>query len=200
MNTEVREPALAYGKKKLTIEEYLAFEETSIKKHEYYKGEVFAMSGAKISHNIISGNLYFRLREKLNGKSCSPFNSDQRIHIPLNSLFTYPDISIICGEPETLNNDHLNLLNPTVIIEVLSSSTKDYDRGEKFKLYRDILSLREYILVDSQSIHIEVFRINDTNHWELEEYKSANAELIIKAINVVLPVADVYQGVSFEVT
>ena len=200
MNTEVREPAVAYGKKKLTIEEYMAFEETSTEKHEYYNGEVFAMSGAKISHNIISGNLYFRLREKLSGKSCQPFNSDQRIHIPSNTLFTYPDISIVCGEPETLHNDKLNLLNPTVIVEVLSTSTKDYDRGEKFKLYRDIQSLREYILVDSQSIHIEVFRINATNHWELEEYKSANDDLSIKAVNVVLPVADVYEGVSFECT
>jgi Uma2 family endonuclease len=200
MNTEVREPAVAYGKKRFTIEEYLAFEEITTEKHEYYKEEIFAMSGAKIPHNIISGNLYFRLREKLNGKSCRPFNSDQRIHIPLNTLFTYPDISIICGEPETLNNDNLNLLNPTVIIEVLSPSTKDYDRGEKFKLYRDIQSLREYILVDSQSIHIEVFRINDTNHWELEEYKTSDAGLFIKTINEALPVTDVYEGVSFETT
>lgn len=117
MNTEVREPAVAYGKKRFTIEEYLAFEEITTEKHQYYKEEIFAMSGAKIPHNIISGNLYFRLREKLNGKSCRPFNSDQRIHIPLNTLFTYPDISIICGEPETLNNDNLNLLTQPLLLK-----------------------------------------------------------------------------------
>ena len=81
--------------------------------------------------------------------------------------FTYPDISIICGEIITLNNDDYNVLNPTVIIEVLSPSTKNYDRGEKFKRYREIATLKEYILVDSESMHIEVFRLNETHHWEL---------------------------------
>ena len=117
------------------------------------------------------------LGNKLKGKRCKPYGSDQRIHIPSNTLFTYPDISIVCGEIITLNNDEYNVLNPTVIIEVLSKSTKNYDRGEKFKLYRDIPTLKEYILVDSESIHIEVFRLNENNHWELEEYNDANTLL-----------------------
>ena len=116
---EVREPAIAYSQQKISIEEYLEMENASLEKHEYYKGEVFAMSGAKVPHNTISTNLLMMLAQKLRGKKCRPFNSDQRIHIPANTLFTYPDISIICGEVITLNNDEYNVLNPTVIIEVL---------------------------------------------------------------------------------
>lgn len=145
-------------------------ENAATEKHEYYKGEIFAMSGAKMPHNTIHKNLMGRLFAKLDGKSCQPYGSDTRIHIEANTLFTYSDISIICGEVITLNNDDYNVLNPAIIIEVLSSSTKNYDRGEKFKLYRDIPTLKEYILVDSESIHIEVFRINENNHWEQEEY------------------------------
>ena len=177
---EVREPGVAYGKEKISIEEYLQMENTEVVKHEYYQGEIFPMSGAKVPHNIISGNIYAMLHARLKGKKCKPFNTDQRIHISSNTLFTYPDISVICGEVITLNNDDYNVLNPTVIIEVLSKSTKNYDRGEKFKLYRDIKTLKEYILVDSESIHIETFRLNENDHWELEEYGSLTDALSLK--------------------
>jgi Uma2 family endonuclease len=192
---EVREPAIAYGKEKMSIEAYLEMENAADEKHEYYKGEIFAMSGAKVPHNIIAGNLFAMLFNRLKGKKCKPFNSDQRIHIPSNSLFTYPDISIICGEVITLNNDDYNALNPSVIIEVLSKSTKNYDRGEKFKLYRDIKTLKEYILVDSESIHIEIFRLNENDHWELEEYSSLANALIIKAIGETLLLSEIYDNV-----
>ncbi len=195
---EVREPAVAYSKQKFSIKEYLEIENAAFEKHEYYKGEIFLMSGPKVPHNEISGNLYFALRKKLQGKKCKPYNSDQRIHIESNTLFTYPDISIVCGEIITLNNDNRNILNPTIIIEVLSPSTKNYDRGEKFKLYRDIPSLKEYILADSESIHIEVFRLNSNGHWELEEYNTITDHLQIKAINETVSIAEIYEGVNIE--
>lgn len=179
----------------MSIEAYLEMENAADEKHEYYKGEVFAMSGAKVPHNAITGNLFIALGLKLKGKKCKPFNSDQRIHILSNTLFTYPDISIICGEIITLNDDDYNVLNPTVIIEVLSKSTKNYDRGEKFKLYRDIATLKEYLLVDSESIHIEIFRLNENGHWELEEYDSLNDAVIIKAINETVVLSEIYEGV-----
>ena len=135
---EVKEPAIAYSKQKISIEEYLEMENASTEKHEYYKGEIFAMSGTKMPHSIISKNLLGTLFNKLKGKECQPYGSAVRIHIEANTLFTYPDIVIICGETITRNNDDYNVLNPTVIIEILSNSTKNYDRGEKFKLYRDI--------------------------------------------------------------
>jgi len=195
---ETNEPAVAYGKQKISIEEYLEMENASMEKHEYYKGEIFAMSGAKVPHNTITKNLSGILFGKLRGKKCQPYNSDQRIHIQSNTLFTYPDISIICGEIITLNNDDYNVLNPTVIIEVLSKSTKNYDRGEKFKLYRDIPTLKEYILVDSEAIHIEVFRINENNHWELEEYDSVENFLFIKSMDEKISIAEIYEGVTIK--
>ena len=200
MENELREPAVAYGKYKYSIEEYLQMEEASDEKHEYYQGEIFAMAGAKVPHNIISVNLIKLLGQKLKGKSCEPFNSDQRIYIPQNSLFTYPDISIICGEIVTLNNDDWNIINPVVIIEVLSKATKNYDRGDKFKLYRDIATLKEYILIDSETISIEAFRINDGGHWELEEYKKADNILLIKCIQVSIPVTEIYERTDLIVT
>jgi Uma2 family endonuclease len=195
---EVREPAIAYSNQKFSIEEYLEIENAATEKHEYYKGEIFAMSGAKLKHNIVSGNLFGSLYSKLKSKKCQPFGSDLRVHIPSNTLFTYPDISIVCGEVITLNNDEYNMLNPTVIIEVLSPSTKNYDRGEKFKLYRDIPTLKEYILVDSLSIHIEDFRVNEHNRWELEEYNNPEETLYIKAINEHLLLIEIYEGISLE--
>ncbi|HVX27551.1 MAG TPA: Uma2 family endonuclease [Parafilimonas sp.] len=196
---EVNEAAIAYSKQKISIEEYLEMENASLEKHEYYKGEVFSMSGAKLPHNEIAGNLFVALPNKLKGKKCKPYNSDTRIHIPENTLFTYPDISIICGEVITLNNDEFNALNPTVIIEVLSPKTKNYDRGEIFKLYRDIDTLKEYILVDSQSLHIEIFRLNASNHWELEEYNDGNNYLDIKAIGETILINEIYDGVKLSV-
>ena len=193
---EVREPIPVYGKQKITIEEYLELEEASSEKHEYYKGEVFAMSGAKVPHNVISRNLLIALGLKLKGKSCQPFGSDQRIHIEKNTLFTYPDISIICGEIKTLNDDNWNVLNPTVLIEILSPSTKNYDRGEKFMLYRDITTLKEYILVNSESIHIEVFRLNTSNHWELEEYRNISEMLQLPAVDVSVHLTEIYEGTN----
>lgn len=195
---DIREPAVAYGKQKFTIEEYLSMEEVATEKHEYYKGEIFAMSGVKLPHNVIFKNLFGGLAIKLQGKKCQPFGSDMRIHIEANTLFTYPDISIICGDPETRNNDNWNVLNPAVIIEILSPSTRNYDRGEKFKLYRDIPTLKEYILVDSEGIYIEIFWLNETSHWELEEYKNADDLVYIKTINESLSIVDIYAGVKFE--
>ena len=192
---EINEPAVAYSKQKMSVQEYLEMENAADEKHEYYKGEIFAMSGAKVSHVIISDNILTVLKQKLKSKSCKPFGSDLRIHIEANTLFTYPDISIVCGDIITLNNDDYNVLNPAVIVEVLSKSTKNYDRGEKFKLYRDIATLKEYILVDSESMHIEIFRLNKNDHWELEEYNSLSDSVTIEAINETVFLSEIYDGV-----
>ncbi|MDB5193008.1 MAG: Uma2 family endonuclease [Segetibacter sp.] len=193
---EVREPLVAYGKKLFTVEEYLEMEEAAIEKSEYYKGEIFAMSGAKLHHNIIASNTFIALGVKLKGQSCQPFGSDMRVHIAKNTLFTYPDISVVCGEPKTLNNDDFNLLNPTIIIEILSPSTKNYDRGDKFKWYRDIETLQEYILIDSESISIEAFRINKRGFWELQEYTIINQELTFPTLQVSIPLKEIYDRVE----
>ena len=191
---EVREPAIAFSKQKYSIEEYLAMEEAATEKHDYYQGEIFAMSGPKFQHVLVATNILSALKQKLKGKPCQPLSSDMRVHIEQNTLFTYPNISVVCGEPEFLNNDEWNLLNPAVIFEMLSPSTKNYDRGDKFKLYRDIPSLKEYILVDPETISVEAFFINGHHQWELKEYKKMDETLQLKTIKVMLKLATIYEG------
>lgn len=176
----------------ITAEEYLEVERLSLNKHEFFAGEIFAMSGASLPHNIIFSNTIGNLSFKLKGKSCRPYGSDLRVHIPQNTLYTYPDITIVCGKPET-TDDHLDTIkNPAVIIEILSKTTRGYDKGEKFTLYRDISSLKNYILIDSQHIRIENFYRNEDDSWILREYKSLDDELLIEAINESLVLSDIY--------
>ena len=190
---EVREPIVAYGKNKFTVEEYLQLEKDAVEKHEFYEGEIFDMSGASLRHNKIFSNLFIGLGNLLKGSGCTPYGSDMRINIPENSLFTYPDITIICGDIITSPEDNDTAIQPTIIIEILSPSTREYDRGGKFKLYRDIQSLKEYILVDAESINIEAFRLNQQNHWELEEYKSVSDSLHIPSLNILLSLTNIYE-------
>ena len=195
---EIREPAIAYSKKSYTIEEYLEMENASSEKHEYYKGEIFAMAGTKMAHNEITSNLATELGAQLKGSSCKPYGSDLRIYVEKNSLFTYPDLSVICGKKESRNNDDFNILNPSVLFEVLSESSKDYDRGSKFMLYRDIPGLKTYVIVDSLSIKVEVYSINSAGLWELNEYSNISDTLRISNLNISIALKDIYDGVNFE--
>ena len=192
MEWELREPVVAYGKKILTEAEYLAFEEAAERRHEYYRGQVFAMAPVGIRHSIIFRNVFVDIGYTLKGKSCQPFGSDLRVHIPENTLYTYPDISIFCTDP--FDTDAKYVTQPAVIIEILSPSTKDYDRGSKFELYRDIPTLKEYILIDSEKVHVEVYRINSYKHWELQEYKAPDDELEIKQVTWKLLLKEIYDG------
>ncbi|MEO7394394.1 MAG: Uma2 family endonuclease [Chitinophagaceae bacterium] len=195
---EVKESEVAYGKNKYTVEEYLQMENAATEKHEYFRGEIFAMSGASPRHNVIAKNLMRDIATALRGKPCQPYGSDMRINIPDNTLFTYPDISIICSDIISSEYDEETATQPTVIIEILSSATRDYDRQGKFKLYRDIPALKEYILIDSMSVNIEAFRINSNNHWELEEYKTINFQLSISSVQIYVAIADIYEGTRLD--
>ena len=179
-----------------TAADYLNAERLALDKHEYFQGEIFAMSGASIPHNRIFSNTFGGISSKLRGKKCEPFGSDLRIHIPKNSLFTYPDISIICGEIETTDDKFDTVTNPSVIIEILSPSTRDYDIGKKFYLYRDIQSLKEYILIDSEKITVEKYIRNNDNSWLLTEYKSIEDSFSIETVGLEMKLSDVYFGVK----
>ncbi|MFT3981574.1 MAG: Uma2 family endonuclease [Ferruginibacter sp.] len=189
----VREPAVAYGKSKFTAEEYLVMEKEADVKYEFYRGEIFAMSGASVRHNKIFSNLFGHLHHALNGKPCQPYGSDMRIHIPENTLYTYPDISIICGDIIPADVDEDTATQPVAIVEILSGSTKTYDRGDKFKLYRAIPALKDYILVDSESISVEAFSLNDEMLWELREYKNANDSLNINNLAIDIGLKAIYR-------
>jgi Uma2 family endonuclease len=205
MNNEIREPAVAYGKRKLTEDEYLAFEENATERHEFHKGEIFrmyghgellAMSGAAKNHNEIFTNIFGVLAAELKGKQCRPYGPDMRLHIKQNTLYTYPDISIYCKQDQQFEEGD-NASNPAVIFEILSPSTRNYDMGGKFSLYRDIPSLKEYILVDSETIMAAAFRINSNQHWELEEYKQLTDTLELQTVKLSLPLTGIYEGVEF---
>ncbi len=190
---ELKEPAIAFYKQRLTIEEYLEIEDFSDEKHEYYKGEVFLMAGTKQLHNIVTINIITSLSIKFTGKSCRPYGSDARIHIEENTLFTYPDVSVFCGELKTRNNDGMNNLNPIIIFEVLSPSTKAYDRGQKFELYKAIPSLQEYILVSPDELLIEAWRKTESGTWELKIITDRNESLALTSVATELPLMDIYR-------
>ena len=196
MENIVNEPAIKYNY--ISPEEYLELERAATEKHEYYQGEIFAMSGATRGHNEIFSNLFGDIAHKLKGKGCKPYGSDFRVHIPKNTLYTYLDIIIVCGKPELAYDRFDNLINPSVIIELLSKSTRNYDKGEKFTLYRDIDSLKEYILVDTEKIHVEKHLRNADNSWQLTDYKSLDNSFRIETVQIVLSLTDIYQDVSFE--
>ncbi len=183
---------------KYTAEEYLELEEASLEKNEFYRGEIFAMAGASIQHNQIVSNTMIEIGSYLKDKKCRIFPSDLRIHSITNSLFTYPDLSIICDEIETVGKRKNTVTNPTVLIEVLSASTQDYDRGAKFKLYRDIESLKEYILISSLETLVEKYDKQADGSWVLHEYKSEVDTFKITSIDLLVMVKDLYRNVQFE--
>lgn len=184
------QPAIKY----LSEKEYLAFERESLDKHEYYKGEVFAMSGASFKHNLIESNLRLALGTFLKAKRCREFGSNLRIHIPSNTLYTYPDIVVICDEPAFVDDEFDTITNPSIIFEILSPSTANYDRGAKFDLYREIKTLKEYVLIDSKTIHAVVYSKNSDDTWTLSETKHAGHIIILRSIDFTITLADIYDG------
>jgi Uma2 family endonuclease len=178
-----------------TREEYLALEDVATIKHEFYQGEIFAMSGGTFNHSLIKDNSFYALRSKLKGKSCHPMGSDMRISSP-SGLMTYPDVSVFCGRPE-LTDKQRTLLNPVVIIEVLSPTTRRYDQGEKFLLYRAITTFRDYLLIDSERIHVQHFHRLENNRWILPEYLELTELINIDSIGETLRLAEIYEGIVF---
>ena len=196
MKNIVEEPAAKYNY--VSQEDYLETERNALDKHEYYQGEIFAMSGASVRHNRIQANTMGELYLKLKGKGCQPYGSDLRIHIPENTLYTYPDISIFCAPPDLADAHFDTATNPTVIIEILSKSTRNYDRIGKFNLYRDIKSLNTYILIDSLSYSIELHTRNNDNTWQLQDLRSLDDAMVLKTLQIEILLKDIYEGISFE--
>lgn len=179
---------------------YLELERQDTEKHEYYKGEIFNMSGASYEHNIIENNIRVTIGIFLKGKQCRPFGSNLRVSVQANTLYTYPDILVICDEPKFIDDAFDTVLNPTLIIEILSPSTANYDKGIKFELYRDIPSLKEYITVDSTKFHVAQFIKNDDKTWTLHEFKTPEEAFSISCIDMPLKVSDWYNTVVFSKT
>lgn len=187
----------AIPKTKLTPEEYLEFERKSEERHEYYNGEIFAMSGAKRNHNKIVGNLSGLVWQQLKGKDCEFYPSDMRVFVPATGLYTYPDLVVVCGEPKFKDDVLDTLLNPILLVEVLSESTESYDRGKKFQHYRSIESLREYVLVAQDEARIEKYVKTGDGFWLLSEAVGLDAEIEFSSIECRIALSEVYDKINF---
>jgi Uma2 family endonuclease len=182
----------------LTPEEYLAVERQNEYKSEYIDGEMLAMTGASRRHNIITFNVANALGPQLRGRPCEGYVNDMRVRIASKRdyAYTYPDVVIVCGEPR-FEDDHLDtLLNPTVVIEVLSESTERYDRGKKFSLYRAIESLAEYVLVAQDEHKVEKYSKQTDGRWLLSDHRSPEDVVELTSIQCVFALREIYDKVA----
>jgi len=183
--------------KKLTEAEYLALERSAAFKSEFFDGETFAMAGASPMHSLINANLIRELGNRLKGRACVPFNSDLRIKVEATALITYPDLSVICGPLRFADEAEDTVVNPTILVEVLSDSTEAYDRGRKFENYRQIPSLREYLLVSQKEPRIEQFIRQDNGQWLWREAAGAQATLMLPSLEIAIALVEAYANVQF---
>ena len=181
-----------------TPEDYLDLEEQATEKSEYYNGEIFTMAGGSLNHNQISLNIGSLLNLDLKRKDYHVCIADIKLWIPQKNSFNYPDVMIIPKPPTFYNNRKDVVLNPMVIIEVLSDSTKDYDRGDKFRQYRSIPSLQDYILVDQDKAYIEYFKKTAAHEWLFTEIDNIDKSLNLASINTSLTLIDIYDNVHFD--
>lgn len=190
--------ATAEQKKLYTEEEYLSLERKAEVKSEFFKGEIFAMAGATRNHNVITVNLISSLKVQLKGRGCRPYANDMRLHTPCTAFYTYPDIVVVCGKEEFLDGEFDTLLNPVFLVEVLSSSTADYDIGRKFMRYRSIQSLKEYWTISSYEYRLQKFLKSEVDEsWVLIETINPNDVVRISSLDVLVSLAEVYEGVKF---
>ena len=184
--------------KGLSLAQYLEHELRTGEKHEYYRGEIFAMVGGTPRHSLIATNFSGEARQRLVDKPCVPYNGDLRIKVESAGLYTYPDASIICGElqldPETPNS----VTNPVVLVEVLSESTEGYDRGEKSAFYRSIASLRALVLISQNRPLVECYTRQASGGWLLTEVRSLSDSLVLEPIGIAIPLAEIYRNVNFD--
>ncbi len=179
---------------RFTPEEYFAWEEQQQVRHEYIDGEVYAMTGGTINHSDVAGNFLILLKTHLRGSGCKALNSDARVNIVKSSHYVYPDLSVTCDERDKATAQYITY--PCLIVEVLSSSTEAYDRGDKFKLYRRNPSLQEYVLVNAETMAIELFRKVDDN-WSIIDYEPGDV-VELTSIKLTFPIEQVYEDIIFS--
>ncbi|WP_404788502.1 Uma2 family endonuclease [Altericista sp. CCNU0014] len=179
---------------RFTPKEYFAWEEQQQVRHEYIDGEVYATTGGTVNHSQITSNFNRLLGNHLRGSGCKVLNSDARVNIVASTHYVYPDVSVTCDERDKTTTQYITY--PCLIVEVLSASTEAYDRGNKFKLYRRNPSLQEYILVDAETIAIELFRKVDGDHWRIIDYEPGDL-VELTSIKLTFSIEQVYEDVVF---
>lgn len=191
----------ALPKPPLTVEEYLAFEEAAFAKSEFRDGEMFAMSGGSYEHSAISTNITTKLQNRLGGGPCRPLNAEMRVHVPGTQLYVYPDATVLCGPPQFATKSRTTIINPTLIVEVLSPPTERYDRTSKFWDYQKLATLKSYILVTQDVPQVECFARQPGNlssdQWLYTAYHGMESVLPLPELNIELPLREIYEGVDF---
>jgi Uma2 family endonuclease len=186
------------ARKRITPQEYLIRERQASIKSEFYQGEIFAMGGGSANHSLIAANFVGEAGNALKDKPCIVFNSDLRVQVQSTGLYTYPDATIVCGELLFDDEHRDTLLNPTVIVEVLSDATEQYDRGKKSNHYRQIASLKELILIAQDRSHVERFTRQPNGDWLFHEQKELTADFELKSLGISIAISELYRGVKFE--
>ena len=182
----------------LSREDYLALERRGEGKHEYLAGEVVAMVGASFRHNLIQTRVVASLYQQLRGRACEVTPSDLRVAINALGIYTYPDVTVVCGEPQFEDAEQDTLLNPTLLVEILSPSTESYDRGRKFQHYRLIPTFREYLLIAQDQPLVEHYLRQPDNRWLLATFEQLGDVVALNSIGCTLALADVYDGIRFD--
>jgi Uma2 family endonuclease len=185
--------------KKFSLEDYLAYDDAREGRSEFYDGEIFDMAGGSYVHGVICSNISGALFNALKGTGCRPNDSGVKVHIHASKSISYPDLSVVYGETEYFWPRLDIIKNPTVIIEVLSPSTEGFDRGSKFRKYKQLKSLREYVLVEQESANVDVFYLNDDGEWVNDTYAGLEGEMVLRSLGVNLALMDVYRDVGFGI-
>ena len=186
------------ARRRISPAEYLSRERSAETKSEYYAGEMFAMAGASRRHNLVVMNAGADLRSQLRTRPCEVYPSDMRVKITATGLYTYPDVVVVCGEPEFEDEHQDTLLNPTALLEVLSRSTETYDRGKKFGHYRRLESLQEYVLISQDEPRVEKYVRQPGGHWLLSEAVGLEATIQVPSIQCEMRLSEIYEKVRFD--
>jgi Uma2 family endonuclease len=180
---------------RFTPEEYFQWEEQQKIRHEYINGEVYAMSGGTINHSKIASNLNFILKSHLRGSGCQVLTSDAKVNIVQSNDYVYPDLSVTCDDRDRSTSQYITY--PCLVVEVLSPSTANYDRGDKFRMYRRNHSLQDYLLIDTEKIAIDLYRQNELRNWEIVNYQAGDM-IELKSVNLSCLIEDIYEDIVFE--
>lgn len=187
----------ALEKPRYTPEQYLEWERAAPVKSEYFDGQIFAMAGASLEHNLITLNIGGEVRQQLKGRPCLTFSNDMRVKVSESGLYTYPDVVVVCGERTFSDAVQDTLENPTVIFEVLSPTTEAYDRGAKFAQFRRLPSLQEYVVVSQTEFLVEQFVRQADGNWLFLEASGEAASVSLPTLAVTLPLSEIYDRVEF---
>lgn len=185
---------------KVTLKEYLAIEKERQQKYEFQNGFIYAMAGGTYNHGLICGNIFGELRTRLKtgNQDCRAMTSEIKLHVESENSFLYPDAMVVCGEVGKSNKDPNAVINPLIVFEVLSKSTATYDRGDKFFMYRQIPSLQEYVLIEQEKPQLEIYK-REGDLWQITRITGLDKKLTLPALQLEIPLTDIYEGVVFEV-